>query len=55
MGEQRRQRHLNVRMTDEEAAMLRTLAAHEGVSQSDVIRLYIRRAYAELPKKGRGR
>lgn len=50
MGEQKRERNLNVRITDEEASMLRALAAHAGLSQSDMVRLYIRRAFAELPR-----
>ncbi|NLE85969.1 MAG: ribbon-helix-helix protein, CopG family [Myxococcales bacterium] len=50
MGEQRRERTLNVRITEVEAAMLRALAAHAGLSQSDMVRQYIRRAFAELPQ-----
>lgn len=50
MGEQRRERNLNVRVTEIEASMLRALAAHAGLSQSDMVRQYIRRAFAELPQ-----
>jgi DNA-binding GntR family transcriptional regulator len=34
-------------MSDEELAMLRALAERDGLSASDVLRLFIRRAYAE--------
>ena len=36
-----------MRASDEEAAMLHALAEAEGVSQSDYLRLFIRRAHAE--------
>jgi uncharacterized protein (DUF1778 family) len=42
-----REKRINVRATGEEAEMLAKLADREGVSQSDYIRLFIRRAYAE--------
>lgn len=35
--------------------MLEALAKHTGLSASDIVRQHIRRAYAELPKKARGR
>jgi uncharacterized protein (DUF1778 family) len=38
---------LNVRVTDDEDRMLKALAEHQGMSISDVIRQYIRRAFAE--------
>lgn len=42
-----RDKNLNVRMSAEEAEMLLALAEKDGVSQSDFVRLFIRRAYAE--------
>ncbi len=46
---------LNVRVTDEEVAMLKALAEHQGLNASDVIRQYVRRAFAEAfpPKKAK--
>jgi antitoxin component of RelBE/YafQ-DinJ toxin-antitoxin module len=38
---------LTVRVTDEELAMAKALAEADGISASDFVRLYIRRAYAE--------
>lgn len=38
---------MRVRMTTAEVAMLRDLADADGVSASDVVRLFIRRAHAE--------
>ena len=38
---------LTIRIADEEVAMLRALAEKDGISASDVLRLFIRRAYAE--------
>jgi uncharacterized protein (DUF1778 family) len=48
-----RTKALNVRITDDEDRMLKALAGHQGMSISDVIRQYIRRAFAEAfpPKK----
>jgi hypothetical protein len=50
-----RGRNLNVRMTNEELAMLRDVAERNGFSLSDAIRQLVRRAYAEpapaRPKK----
>jgi hypothetical protein len=48
-----RDRVLNVRMTDDEDRMLKALAEHQGMSISDVIRQYVRRAFAEAfqPKR----
>jgi antitoxin component of RelBE/YafQ-DinJ toxin-antitoxin module len=42
-------------MTTEEKEMLAALAKHEGLTSSDVVRLFIRRAYAETfgPKKSK--
>lgn len=50
-----RTERLGVRMTTEEKEMLAALAKHEGLTSSDVIRLFIRRAYAETfgPKKSK--
>jgi len=42
-----REEMLNVRMTAEELAMLRALAEGDGLSQSDVVRQFIRRTYRE--------
>ncbi len=42
-----RDRHLAIRTSAEEAAMLKALAEAEGISQSDYVRLFIRRSYAE--------
>jgi uncharacterized protein (DUF1778 family) len=47
MVERQRARNLNIRITDDEGEMLRQLAEREGVSASDVVRLFIRRAHAE--------
>jgi len=40
-------------MSDEEERMVKALAEHQGLSISDIIRQYIRRAFAETfpPKK----
>lgn len=48
-----RSKNLNVRLTDDEDRMLAALAEHQGLSVSDVIRQYIRRAFAEAfpPKR----
>lgn len=48
-----RTKMLNVRVTDEEGEMVKALAEHQGMSISDVIRQFIRRAFAEAfpPKK----
>jgi uncharacterized protein (DUF1778 family) len=53
MVERVRTRAINVRVTDDEDRMLKALAEHSGLSISDVIRQYIRRAFAEAfpPKK----
>lgn len=51
MVERKRERHINIRVTDEEADMLKTLAERTGLTQSDVLRQSIRRAYAELDPK----
>jgi uncharacterized protein (DUF1778 family) len=50
-----RDKMLNVRVTDEEDRMLKALAEHQGLSISDVVRQYIRRAFAEAfpPKKSK--
>lgn len=44
---------LNVRVTDDEDRMLKALAENQGMSISDVIRQFIRHAFAESfpPKK----
>ena len=52
-----RGRYITIRASDDEAAMLRALAEAEGITGSDVLRMFIRRAYAERfgqkkPRKG---
>jgi uncharacterized protein (DUF1778 family) len=42
-----RERRINIRVSESEAQMLQELAEAEGVSQSDFLRLYVRRAHAE--------
>jgi hypothetical protein len=42
-----RDHRLNVRMTPEEARLLRVLAEEDGISQSDWIRMIIRRTFIE--------
>jgi uncharacterized protein (DUF1778 family) len=53
MVERRRTGTLNIRVSDDEERMLKALAEHQGLSVSDVIRQYVRRAFAEAfpPKK----
>jgi uncharacterized protein (DUF1778 family) len=48
-----RDKALNVRVTEDEDRMLKALAEHQGMSISDVIRQFIRRAFAEAfqPKR----
>jgi hypothetical protein len=50
-----RDKRLTIRIAEEELAMLSALAEAEGVTQSDYLRLFIRRSYAEKfpPKKPR--
>jgi hypothetical protein len=43
----RRPRRYSVSLTEAEAEMLRTLAEAQGIDRSDVIRLQIRRAWAD--------
>jgi hypothetical protein len=46
---------LNVRVTDAEDRMVKALAEHQGMSVSDVIRQYVRTAFAEaFPPKSAG-
>lgn len=42
-----RTKMLNVRVTEDEAAMLKDLAEHQGLNASDVVRQWIRREHAE--------
>lgn len=42
-----RKRLLNVRVSERELAMLHEVAEHMGLTASDVLRQYIRRAHAE--------
>ena len=42
-----RDRHLAIRTSAEEAAILKVLAEAEGISQNDYVRLFIRPAYTE--------
>ena len=46
----KRERRLSMLISDEEWDMLQALADHDGLNVSDHLRLYIRRAHAELPK-----
>jgi uncharacterized protein (DUF1778 family) len=48
-----RNKVVNVRVTEDEDRMLKALAEHQGMSISDVVRQYIRRAFVEAfpPKK----
>lgn len=48
MGE--RERVLNVRLTDSEMDMVKELADHVGLSQSDTIRQLVRREHAKMEK-----
>lgn len=50
-----REKRINIRVSEQEAEMLGELAEAEGLSQSDFLRLYIRRAHAErfTPKPGK--
>lgn len=47
MVERQRTGTLNIRVSEDEDRMVRALAEHQGLSVSDVIRQYIRRAFAE--------
>jgi hypothetical protein len=51
MGE--RERVLNIRLTDDEMNMVKDLAEHTGLSQSDAVRQLIRKAHADA-KLGNG-
>jgi len=42
-----REKRINVRVSEVELEMLNVLAEADGVSQSDFLRLHIRKAYAE--------
>jgi predicted DNA binding CopG/RHH family protein len=42
-----RERVLNVRLSDDEMQMVKELAAHVGLSQSDAVRQLIRKAYSD--------
>jgi hypothetical protein len=47
-----RDKKLTIRIAEAELSMLEALAEVDGVSQSDYVRLFIRRAYAEkFPEK----
>lgn len=48
-----RQKLLNVRMTEDEIAMVKELAEAAGLSQSDIIRQLVRQARAQLPAKSK--
>lgn len=52
-----RNRRLSMKISDEEWTMLQALAERDGVSASDFVRTFIRRAYAEAfenkPKRGK--
>ena len=53
MVERRRTLNLNVRVDEDEAQMLKALAEQKGLSASDIVRQFIREAYAHAfpPKK----
>lgn len=46
-----RTKRFELRLTGEEAEMLREVAKHDGVSMADVVRLYVRRRYAEMKRE----
>jgi uncharacterized protein (DUF1778 family) len=48
-----RTKTINVRVTDDEDRMLKALAEHQGLRITDVIRQFIRRAFADAfpPKR----
>jgi len=50
-----REKRINIRVSEQEAEMLAELAEAEGLSQSDFLRLYIRRVHSErfTPKPGK--
>lgn len=48
MGERTREKAVTIRMTEDEAEMLKAVAEHVGLSQSDVVRLAVRREFAKL-------
>lgn len=48
MVEPKREKTLNVRMLDEELAMLDAVAANEGISVSAWVRQHVRAAYRKL-------
>ena len=55
MAERQRDLNLNVRVTEDEARMVKALAEHRGLSISDVIRQDIRAAFAAaFPPKPAG-
>lgn len=47
MGERTRERVINIRVTEDEERMAKAVADHQGLSVSDIIRQFIRRAFAE--------
>jgi predicted DNA-binding protein len=52
MVERTRERAVTIRVTDEEAEMLWALAKSQGLTASDILRQYIRKAHAKaFPKK----
>lgn len=46
MSGRRRQHNFNIRLSDEEYEMLRSLAESEGLTASDVVRQIVRKRYA---------
>ena len=52
-----REKRINIRVSEQEAEMLAQLAEAEGLSQSDFLRVYIRRAHGErfTPKPAKTR
>ncbi len=53
MVERTRTKALNIRISDDEVTMLQALSEHSGLTQSDVVRQLVRKAFEELPKPKR--
>jgi uncharacterized protein (DUF1778 family) len=48
-----REKAVTIRMSEDEAAMLRAVAEAKGLSISDVIRQYVRREHDKLVQRGK--
>ena len=44
----KREKRLNILMADDEIEMLRQLADRDGITSSDLIRVFVRRRYEEV-------